>query len=308
MKSFFTIDTNQTVLKIAAYYNIVLGFIISFAPVYILEMFQMNLSQGIEFWQFFGMVLGVLGLGYAVASTDPGKHWPVVFVGFLVSLMATFVFTKSLVIHSMPQNLNLILLMSSIIWIVPFYYTLMTAYEENTMEFSQPRQFDELIGQVRTSKNITLLELSKKQNVLLVVVRHFGCTFCRETVSQMAKIDKALLGKSLTPVFVHMSDVDFGEEFFSKYYDHQVHHISDPGRIIYKSLNLKRGSLYQLFGPMTWIRGIYLGIFKRHGLGDFEGDALQLGGVFVLSHGRIVYEQKANSASQIFQMNSLPEL
>ena len=308
MKSFFTIDTTQTVLKIAAYYNIALGFIVTFAPAFILNLFQVNMSLGLEFWQFFGLITGILGVAYAISSTDPGKYWPIVFIGFLVSLMSTFVFAKSMVLGNLPLNLNVILLLSAAIWIVPFYYILLNAYEENTMEYSQPRQFDELIGQVRTSKNITLLELSKKQNVLLVVVRHFGCTFCRETVSQMAKIDKALMGKNLTPVFVHMSDVGFGEEFFSKYYSHQVHHISDPGRIIYKSLNLKRGTLYQLFGPMTWIRGLYLGIIKRHGLGEFEGDALQLGGVFVLSQGRIVYEQKANSASHLFQVNSLPEL
>lgn len=142
----------------------------------------------------------------------------------------------------------------------------------------------------------------------MVFIRHFGCTFCRETVSEIAKIEEAITGRKLTLVFVHMSDPSYGDEFFSKYYDHPVHHISDPGRNLYKSLNLKRGSLYQVFGPMTWIRGVYAAIFKGHGLGELEGDSLQLGGLFILKKGQIVFEQKANSASQMFQLDTLPEL
>ena len=59
---------------------------------------------------------------------------------------------------------------------------------------------------------------------------------------------------------------------------------------------------------MTLIRGFYAGIFKGHGLGDIEGDYLQLGGVFVLSRGQILFEKKAKSASDIFQFSTLPEV
>jgi hypothetical protein len=59
---------------------------------------------------------------------------------------------------------------------------------------------------------------------------------------------------------------------------------------------------------MTWIRGVYAAIFKGHGLGELEGDSLQLGGLFILKKGQIVFEQKANSASQMFQLDTLPEL
>lgn len=308
MKSLFTLEINQKILKGAAYYSLLWGFIITLIPKVILQLFNVDTIQAIEFWQFFGMSVGVSGIGYYIASYDPGKHWPIVFVGFLGNLMATFVFAKALATGHLPPLFSILLLISTAIWIIPFYYILQAAYEENTMEESPPKQFHDLLNFVRTSQNKTLAELSLNQNVLLVFVRHFGCTFCRETVSEMAKIDKAIVGKRLTLVFVHMSDPSYGDEFFSKYYDHPVHHISDPGRNLYKSLNLKRGSLYQLFGPMTWVRGIYAAIFKGHGLGELEGDSLQLGGVFILAHGQIIFEQKANSASQMFQLNTLPEL
>ena len=308
MKSLFTLEINQRVLKVAAYYSVILGFVITLIPRVILEYFNVDTLHTIEIWQFFGMMVGVSGIGYFIASFDPGKHWPTIFVGFLGHLMTTFVFAKALANGNLPVLFSVLLLISTAIWIIPFYFILQAAYEENTMEESPPKQFHDLINFVRTSQNKTLADLSSQNNVLLVFVRHFGCTFCRETVSEMAKIDHALAGRKLTLVFVHMSDPSYGDEFFSRYYDHPVHHIADPGRNLYKSLNLKRGSLYQLFGPMTWVRGIYAGIFKGHGLGEFEGDSLQLGGIFILSKGQIVFEKKANCASDLFHFNTLPEL
>ncbi|MEA9358191.1 SelL-related redox protein [Bacteriovorax sp. PP10] len=308
MKSLFTLEVNQKVLRVAAYYSVLWGFIITLLPRVILNFFHVDTLLVIEFWQFFGMIVGVSGIGYFIASFDPGKHWPTVFIGFLGNLMATFVFAKALTTGHLPPLFSILLLISTAIWIIPFYYILQSAYEENTMEESPPKQFHDLLKFVRTSQNKTLADLSAQNNVLLVFVRHFGCTFCRETVSEMAKIDRAITGRKLTLVFVHMSDPSYGDEFFSKYYDHPVHHISDPGRNLYKSLNLKRGSLYQLLGPMTWVRGVYAGIFKGHGLGEFEGDTMQLGGVFILSNGQIIFEQKANCASDLFHFNTLPEL
>lgn len=308
MKSLFTLEVNQKVLRVAAYYSILWGFIITLIPRLILNFFSVDTLQVIAFWQFFGIIVGVSGIGYFIASFDPGKYWPTVFVGFLGNLMATFVFAKALTTGHLPPLFSILLLVSTAVWIIPFYYILQAIYEENTMEQSPPKQFHDLLKFVRTSQNNTLADLSDQHNVLLIFVRHFGCTFCRETVHEMAKIDKAIIGRKLTLVFVHMSDPSYGDEFFSRYYDHPIHHISDPGRNLYKSLNLKRGSLYQLLGPMTWVRGIYAGIFKGHGLGEFEGDSMQLGGVFILSRGQIVFEQKANCASDLFHFNTLPEL
>lgn len=308
MKSLFTLEINQKVLRGCAYYSILWGLVITLMPRVILQVFSVDSIEVIEFWQFFGMIVGVSGIGYFIASNDPGKYWPIILVGFLGNLMGTFVFAKALAMGHLPTAFSTILLVSTAIWIIPFYYILLSVYDENTMEESPPKQFHDLINFVRTSQNKTLYDLSTEQNVLLVFVRHFGCTFCRETVSEIAKIEQAIAGRKLTLVFVHMSDPSYGDDFFSKYYDHPVHHISDPGRNLYKSLNLKRGSLYQLFGPMTWIRGVYAAIFKGHGLGEFEGDSLQLGGFFILKKGQIIFEQKAKSASQMFQLSTLPEL
>ena len=37
-------------------------------------------------WQGIGMIVGVYGLGYLIASSNPLRHWPIVLVGFLGKL------------------------------------------------------------------------------------------------------------------------------------------------------------------------------------------------------------------------------
>ena len=34
-----------------------------------------------QIWQCVGMIVGVYGVGYLVAASDPLRHWPIVLVG-----------------------------------------------------------------------------------------------------------------------------------------------------------------------------------------------------------------------------------
>lgn len=305
---FYNIEKNQIILRVAALVSLIWGFLVPIIPFLIQSFFGPEMEASFsEMLQYVGIVFGVMGIGYFIASFDPGKHWSVVFIGLLMNVFLALNFLKIYLTDIVPSQIPLFLFLNSVIWIVPFFYILLLAYEENTLEESSPKRFLDLINYVRTNKGDTLLELSKKQNVLLVFVRHFGCTFCRETVSEISKLEQSIAGKKLTLVFVHMSDPAHGDDFFSRYYDHQIYHVSDPSRSLYKSLNMRRGTFYQLFGPMTWIKGIWAGVFKGHGIG-VEGDILQLGGYFILSNGQIIFEQKARNASEIFELNTLPDL
>jgi hypothetical protein len=308
MKSFFNIENNQTILRVAAFVGLLWGLLVPFIPFLLQNFLSPEIeASNIKMLQGAGAVFAVMGIGLFIASFDPAKHWAVVFVGLLMNLFFGLNFLKAYFSDIVPGQISLFLFLNSLVWVIAFFYILLDAYEVNTAEESSPKRFRDLINFVRTNKGDTLLELSSKQNVLLVFIRHFGCTFCRETVSEISRLEQSITGKKLTLVFVHMSDPTDGDEFFSRYYDHPISHISDPSRSLYKSLNLKRGTLYQLFGPMTWLKGIWAGIFKGHGIG-IEGDILQLGGFFILSNGQIIFEQKARSASEIFELNTLPEL
>jgi hypothetical protein len=294
MKSFFTIERIQITLKLAAIVHIVLGLLAIFYP------------DHTVLWQCIGAAVMAFGLGYFIASFEPQTHWPIILVGLLTKLCVSVIIIKGLINSTLPMNDLPVLVISDLIWIPPFCYALIFAYDTNTMDESAPKKFNDLIKYVKTNQGESLYDLSERKNVLLVFIRHFGCTFCRETVSEIAKLDASIEGKKLTTVFVHMSDPAFANEFFSRYYKHPVSHVSDPGRLLYKSLNLKRGTLSQLFGPKTWLRGLWAGLFKGHGVGAFEGDVLQLGGYFILSRGQIVFEHKSRTASDFFELELLP--
>lgn len=262
----------------------------------------------LSFSESLGSLMGVVFISLSFASFlakfEPARHWPTILLFLVFHLLLSIVSLKTYLLGGASYH-DMVLLIFSIAVLFPLFNLLSYAFLEHTVEFEGNKKASELIRSVRTSQNQTLFELSKHNKVLLVFVRHFGCTFCRETVSEIAKIDETIKNKKWELVYVHMSDPDFGEEFFAKYYSKKVHHISDPGRILYKSFNLSRGTLLELFGPSTWIKGLYYGYFKGNGLGEVEGDSLQLGGVFLIDNGEIKFEKKATKASDIISISTI---
>lgn len=294
-------------LLLAGIFNLVWGLTIVLFPHFFFDLFELTRPNYPEIWQCLGMVIALFGFGYLVALTDPMTHWLIVLVGFLGKFIGILGFLKSYLSGSLPLKFGWLILLEDVVWLVPFYCILVQIYHIHTSDHGDSKKFNDLISQVKTNRGQTLSSLSSDHKVLLVFIRHLGCTFCRETVSSIAKFDDSLKGKNLVPVFVHMSDPEYADKFFSTYYQTPVHHISDPQRKLFRSLGIQRGTLLQLFGPKVLFKGIWAGLFKGHGIGAVEGDPLQLGGVFVLSKGQIIFEHRNTSASDSFELNILPE-
>lgn len=307
MKSLLGEDTLEKWLRLIALGNFAIGLALLLFPQFLLQALEFSPPSATLLLQGLGLVSLAFGIGHLIASLEPARHYGIVAVAALVRLFLLALLLKSWAVGDLGTKGAVALSLYLSIGLIVFAYVLMKAFEENTKEESAPKQFRDLIGYVRTNQGQSLLELSEKSNVLLVFVRHFGCTFCRETVSEIAKLDTSIRGKNLVPVFVHMSDPGYADEFFSHYYDHPVLHVSDPARALFRSLGLKRGTFMQLFGPKVMVRGFWAGFFKGHGLGGFEGDFLQLGGYFVLSKGQIVFEHKTRGAADNFDFDLLPQ-
>jgi len=307
MKSLLGEDSFEKLLKLIALGNFAFGLAILLFPQETLQLLTVAPTQGSIFIQVLGLLSISFGVGYLIASLEPSRHYGILVVGSLFRVFFFLLLIKELAAAQI--GLSGFFFFSAYLWIglIIFSYILVDAYEVNTREESAPKKFHDLIKYVRTNQGQTLLELSEDKNVLLIFIRHFGCTFCRETVSEIAKLDTSIKGKNLTPVFIHMSDPSHADEFFARYYDHPVLHISDPSRVLYRSLGLARGNLVQLFGPKVVVRGFWAGFFKGHGLGPFEGDFLQLGGYFVLSKGQVVFEHKTRGAADFFKLDLLPQ-
>ncbi len=153
------------------------------------------------------------------------------------------------------------------------------------------------LQQMSTHKGVGVYELSFSQDVLLVFLRHFGCTFCREALEELARLKNELADKNIALVLVHMSTEEIAVNYFQKYDLLDIDRISDPECHLYKEFGLLKGTFNQLFGFRSWVRGIEAGVIKGYGFGLQLGDGFQMPGVFLLRKGKIASEFRHKYAS-----------
>ena len=145
----------------------------------------------------------------------------------------------------------------------------------------------DLLQEMVTNEGVALKDLSYQQPVLLVFLRHFGCTFCREALADIAERRKNIEATGARIVFVHMASNEIATQYFNRYKLDGATHISDPECKYYAGFGLVKGNFTQLFGLQTWIRGFSAGVVAGHGIGPQLGDGFQMPGVFVIRNGEI---------------------
>lgn len=89
-------------------------------------------------------------------------------------------------------------------------------------------------------------------------------------------------------LFVHLGTVSAGDAFFARRWP-EARAVSDPGKRLYASFGLARGSLRQVMGPAVWMPGLRA-LLSGHGVGRPAGDTLQMCGHFLVRDGAIVWQ------------------
>lgn len=138
-----------------------------------------------------------------------------------------------------------------------------------------------------TNRGDTVKLLSLHQPVMVIFLRHFGCTFCREALAELSHKRASIESRGTKIVFVHMADDETADRYFNRYNLEGVDHISDADCEFYAALGLVKGNFRQLFGLTSWIRGFEAGILEGHGIGKQMGDGFQMPGVFIVQGGKI---------------------
>ena len=124
----------RLVLRIAAIYNIVWGAWVVLFPEHFFELTGMEPLNHLMIWQGMGMVIGVYGLGYWWAATDPGTHWPIVAVGFLGKIFGPIGFFFNYAQGIVPFEFIYTLFTNDFIWWIPFFLILKQAWKENKVQ------------------------------------------------------------------------------------------------------------------------------------------------------------------------------
>jgi peroxiredoxin len=146
----------------------------------------------------------------------------------------------------------------------------------------------EVMESMLTNGGSSLWDLTFEHPVLLVFLRHFGCTFCREALSDIAKIKPRIEELGTKVIFVHMTENKIADRYFQRYQLAGATHISDPECKFYAEFGLVKGNFTQLFGLQSWIRGFQAGIIEGNGISYKQvGDGFQMPGVFVIQEGKI---------------------
>ncbi len=291
----------RQVLIAAAAYNLLWGAAVVLFPFALFDAIGMERPLYPGIWQCVGMIVGVYGIGYYAAARNPFVHWPITLVGLLGKIFGPIGFVFAVANGELPWQFGLTILTNDLIWWVPFFMILVHAYNAHhappAFQGELPK-FDDAIrsGQFTTRRGKTLSELSDEQPTIVIFLRHFGCTFCRETLADIARCYDEIKASNTQVCFVHMSDDERATEVFSEYGLDGAHSISDPRRILYRVFGLRVGGFFELFGPKVFARAV-VAFIAGHGVGKLEGDGLQMPGAFLLHHGEIKKEDRHDSAA-----------
>lgn len=138
-----------------------------------------------------------------------------------------------------------------------------------------------------TNRGESLDLIASEQKVLLVFLRHFGCTFCRETMEDLASVRRDIEYAGVKIVIVHMVKPEMAADMLKLYNLDDISHISDPAQHLYNRFGMHKVGFRAFFGIKNWWRAFIAGVVKGHLVGKPAGDPFQMPGV-ILFHKKTV--------------------
>ena len=154
---------------------------------------------------------------------------------------------------------------------------------------NQP-DLNDALRAIRTESGRPLLEVLDDSPILLIFLRHFGCSFCRQTLEEVSKVRGEIQARGANPVFVHLGSPERAQPYFDHYQLSDVERVSNPDGSLYAhpAFQLPRTNPYSHFlVPAVW-RAWLKGSIRKYGIGMLQEDAHQMPGLFFLREGKIV--------------------
>jgi len=157
-----------------------------------------------------------------------------------------------------------------------------------------------ILQNMDTVGDTTVYDISMQKPVMLVFLRHFGCVFCKEALTDIANQRAKIEADGVEIVFVHMSDTATAKRYFNRYELDGIDFVNDEACNFYKAFGLLKGNFSQLFGLSTWIRGFNASSREGHKLEYSRqlGDSFQMPGIFMITKGQITKQFIHKMASE----------
>ena len=288
-----------TCLLAAGAYNLAWGALTVLFPAWLFSLTGMEQPSYPFIWQCVGMIVGVYGIGYLAAARDPARHWPIVLVGLLGKIFGPLGYAMGVVDGTVPVAFGVTIPTNDLIWWIPFGAILWYAFRVNTDTAggASTPDLETALAEATTQSGASLAAVSRSSPVLLVLLRHSGCIFCREAIADLAASLTRIEAAGLRPVLVHQGADDDIRPLLARCGIERIDRISDPGKRLYRALDLPRGSFGQLFGPAVWWAG-WRALLAGHGIGPLVVDGFQMHGAFVIRDGRVVAARRCETAAE----------
>jgi peroxiredoxin len=143
-----------------------------------------------------------------------------------------------------------------------------------------------LLTGYKTQTGQTLGSLSTERPLLLVFLRHFGCTFCREVVAELSEMRKEIEAKGTQMGFVHLSTEEKARKFFEPYGLADLPRIADEEGRLYQAFGLIRANWRQYLNYESILR-MLIAWLEGHWVGLPAGDVQRMPGVLLIVSGEI---------------------
>lgn len=287
-------------LVAAGVYNLAWGGFVILWPKGLVDLAGLEMtSAGLAIWQCLGMVIGVYGIGYLAASLDPLKHWPITLVGLLGKIFGPIGFVWTASRGEIPWSFGWTILTNDLLWWAPFFLILKASWDRGSADDGSPAPpLEEALSQAMVrgrGGSVPLQQACESTPLLLVFLRHAGCTFCREAVSDVLARRREIEAAGAEPVLVAMGGDDEVDAFLDRRGAGSIRRIADPSRRLHRALGLGRGSFGELFGWRNFLRAAAA---ARHGVGHPIGDPLQMPGTALLHRGRVLHLHRHRFAGE----------
>lgn len=118
---------SSLILRAAGIYNVAYALLLTFYPGWTFHRLAMPETPDIMV-QGLGMMVGVYGLGYWIAGSDPVKYWPLVAVGLLGKTLGPIGFALGLLQGVFSWRSAPLFVFSDLIWWWPFWAIMLRAW------------------------------------------------------------------------------------------------------------------------------------------------------------------------------------
>lgn len=292
----------QITLLAAGIYNLIWGVVTILNPQRIFENLHLALPNYMIMWQGIALVEILFGLGYLLASKQPFKHWIIVLIGFILKLTIGISFIYLLMVNRLPANLFTHILANDLVWLLPFagiiYYSFENAQSNRELSaYNLHERKLKSLESIITNQGLSLACYSDHQPTMLVFLRHFGCTFCKEALTEIKKNRAAIELEGTKIILVHLETEEVAAKATQKYNLADLPRISDPTKKLYKAFGLQKGNMLQLFGFNVIIRGFIAGLINGNLPAKPKADPYQMPGVFVIYKGAVMHTFKHTTAA-----------